>query len=176
MTAWFEENIINHFIQFYEIYIRITLSALLGFIIGWDRESKNKPAGFKTYMYVSVASALITIISIYSVSELSDLHENTRMDPMRLAAQIVTGLGFLGAGVILKDGLKVKGLTSAAMILFAGGVGIGIGAGFYGIVIFTVVVSMTLADIANKLGKNRYGKGQPVNNNQEDLDVQEFTE
>lgn len=66
---------------------------------------------------------------------------------MRLAAQIVSGLGFLGAGVILKEGLQVRGLTSAAMIFFVGGVGIGIGAGFYGFVIFTVVIGMFIARV-----------------------------
>ncbi|HZG56487.1 MgtC/SapB family protein [Paenibacillus sp.] len=139
----------------YEMYIRVVVSALLGFLIGWDRESKSKPAGLKTYMYVSVASTLITLISIFSVEKFSMMSERSMMDPMRLAAQIVAGLGFLGAGVILKDGLQVKGLTSAAMILFAGGVGIGIGAGFYGIVSFTVVVSMVMAKIGNAVEKRR---------------------
>ena len=138
-----------------EMYIRIVVSALLGFLIGWDRESKSKPAGLKTYMYVCVASTLITLISIFSVAEFSSLADRMMMDPMRLAAQIVAGLGFLGAGVILKDGLQVKGLTSAAMILFAGGVGIGIGAGFYGIVTFTVVVSMLMAKIGNAVEKRK---------------------
>jgi len=138
-----------------EMYIRILVSALLGFLIGWDRESKSKPAGLKTYMYVCVASTLITLISIFSVEKFSSLTERMMMDPMRLAAQIVAGLGFLGAGVILKDGLQVKGLTSAAMILFAGGVGIGIGAGFYGIVTFTVVVSMLMAKIGNAVEKRK---------------------
>ncbi|NHN31277.1 MgtC/SapB family protein [Paenibacillus sp. S3N08] len=166
---------INHFIQYYEIYIRLTLSALLGFIIGWDRESKNKPAGLKTYMYVCVASALITLISIYSVGKFSTVNQNTMMDPMRLAAQIVTGLGFLGAGVILKDGLKVKGLTSAAMILFVGGMGIGIGAGFYSFVIFAVALCMTMARIANLIEKQKYKKLQPISNDR-NSDVQELTE
>lgn len=71
------------------------------------------------------------------------------MDPMRLAAQIVSGLGFLGAGVILKDGLRVKGLTSAAMIFYVGGIGIGIGAGFYGIVIFATVVTFFITKVGN---------------------------
>lgn len=136
-----------------EMYVRILLSAGLGFLIGLDRSSQSKPAGLKTYMYVSVASTLITLLSIYSVDRYGISTEDKRvmMDPMRLAAQIVSGLGFLGAGVILKDGLHVKGLTSAAMILFAGGVGIGIGAGFYGIVIFSVIISLTIARLSAKL-------------------------
>ena len=133
----------------YEMYVRVFVSAILGFMIGWDREAKNKPAGLKTYMYVCVASTLITLLSIYSVDKYGSMNSLTRMDPMRLTAQIVSGLGFLGAGVILKEGTRVRGLTSAAMILFAGGVGIGIGAGFYGIVTFTVFLSLILAKIAN---------------------------
>src|SRR5690554_525395 len=151
IQSWIDLYVINY----YEMYIRITVSAFLGFLIGWDRESKSKPAGLKTYMYVCVASTLITLISIYSVEKFS-VYTKTMMDPMRLTAQIVAGLGFLGAGVILKDGLQVKGLTSAAMILFVGAVGIGIGAGFYGIVIFTVVLSMLLARIGNALEKRKY--------------------
>lgn len=142
----------------YEMYIRITLSALLGFFIGWDRESKSKPAGLKTYMYVCTGSTLITLISIYSVGKFSVLFEHTMMDPMRLTAQVVSGLGFLGAGVILKDGLKVQGLTSAAMILFVGGAGVGIGAGFYSLVLFAVGLCMVMAKISNKIEKQKYKK------------------
>ncbi|OZU88288.1 hypothetical protein CIL03_11580 [Virgibacillus indicus] len=131
----------------YEVYFQVLISALLGFLIGWDRSSKHKPAGLKTYTYVAVACTLITIVSIHSVDSFSNPLIGTRMDPMRLAAQIVSGLGFLGAGVILKDGLQVKGLTSASMIFFVGGVGIGIGAGFYGIVIFATVITFILTKI-----------------------------
>lgn len=151
-----------HLFQHYEMYVRVSLSALLGFLIGWDRESKSKPAGLKTYMYVCVASTLITLTSIYSVEKYSIGNLRTMMDPMRLAAQIVSGLGFLGAGVILKNGLQVKGLTSAAMILFVGGVGIGIGAGFYGMVIFTVVVTMLMARLGNFVEKRKFVRSKNV--------------
>ncbi|MFC5704166.1 MgtC/SapB family protein [Cohnella faecalis] len=145
------------------MYLRILLSAVLGFIIGWDRESKSKPAGIKTYMFVCVASCLITLISIYSVDKFSSLNNRTMMDPLRLAAQIVTGLGFLGAGVILKNGLEVKGLTSAAMVLFVGGIGIGIGAGFYALIVFAVLVSMVMVRIGNAIEQSKFvrAKGKP---------------
>lgn len=139
----------NLFAQ-YEIYCRLLLSAIIGFIIGWDRSSKNKPAGLKTYTYVCVASTLITIVSIYSI----DMYKTdliTRVDPMRLAAQIVSGLGFLGAGLILKTDVQIKGLTSAAMIFFTGGVGIAIGAGFYGFVIFSVIIAFLFAKLGSLL-------------------------
>lgn len=134
-----------------EMYIRIIVSAVLGFIIGWERYSKSKPAGIKTYTYVSVACTVITLVSIYSVEVYAGMDINNRMDPMRLAAQVVSGLGFLGAGVILKHGLQVRGLTSAAMIFYVGAVGIGIGAGFYGIVIFATLITMSVVKIGNYL-------------------------
>jgi putative Mg2+ transporter-C (MgtC) family protein len=149
---WFERYLLDNF----EMYLRILLSAVLGFIIGWDRESKSKPAGIKTYMYVCIASCLITLISIYSVDKFSSLNNRTMMDPLRLAAQIVTGLGFLGAGVILKNGLEVKGLTSAAMVLFVGGIGIGIGAGFYDLIVFAVLISMVMVRIGNAIEQSRF--------------------
>lgn len=142
-----------------EIYLRILISGILGLFIGWERSNKKKPAGLKTYMYVSVACSLITIVSIYSTRAYAQPDSGTMMDPMRLAAQIVSGLGFLGAGVILKDGLHIKGLTSAAMIFFVGGVGIGIGAGFYGIVIFSSFLAFVLARFSAYI-ENRQNKSQ----------------
>ncbi|MCA0151100.1 MgtC/SapB family protein [Rossellomorea vietnamensis] len=140
---------VTRFFWQHDIYFRIVVSAILGFIIGWDRTSKNKPAGLKTYTYVSVACTLITIVSIEGAEMLSQPGSGKMMDPFRLAAQIVSGLGFLGAGVILKDGLRVKGLTSAAMIFYVGGIGIGIGAGFYSIVIFATLVTFIITKIGN---------------------------
>lgn len=105
-------------------------------------------------MYVCVSCSLITIVSIDSVAKFSNLAIGIRMDPMRLAAQIVSGLGFLGAGVILKDGLRVKGLTSAAMIFFAGGVGIGIGSGFYGLVLSAVIITLLLSRLGSVFHDN----------------------
>lgn len=158
IDMWHNVFSVTHF----EMYLRIMMSAFVGFIIGLDRETKNKPAGIKTFMYVCVSSALLTIISIYSVEQYSSETNRTMMDPMRLAAQIVAGLGFLGAGVILKDGFQVKGLTSAAMILFVGGVGIGIGAGFYGLIVFTVLISMVVARMGNYIESNRLARSKLV--------------
>ncbi|MET3288657.1 MgtC/SapB family protein [Brevibacillus fluminis] len=146
LTLMYEQHVIANL----EMYLRVLISAVLGLFIGWDRSFRHKPAGLKTYTYVSVACTLITLVSIYSAKVYAMPNVGTQMDPMRLAAQIVTGLGFLGAGVILKDGLQVKGLTSAAMIFFAGGVGIGIGAGFYGIVIFSVLVTFLCARFSSR--------------------------
>lgn len=153
-------DFISVFFKDYELYFRILISAVLGLLIGFDRTHKNKPAGVKTFTFVTVACALITIVSIESVEVFGHLHDRTMMDPMRLAAQIVTGLGFLGAGLIMKSGFEVKGLTSAAMILFAGGVGIGIGSGFYGFVLFAIAVVFVFARIGGWIEKWEHDKSQ----------------
>ncbi|OCA91764.1 MgtC/SapB family protein [Pseudobacillus wudalianchiensis] len=155
LGIFYEEHILKNL----EIYIRLIISALLGMLIGWDRSAKNKPAGLKTFTYVSVSCTLITLVSIYSAEVFGSSNINNRMDPMRLTAQIVSGLGFLGAGLILKDGLRVKGLTSAAMIFFAGGVGIGIGAGFYGLVFAAVFITFISAKIS-KVIEYRYTQSE----------------
>ncbi|MDQ0201694.1 MgtC/SapB family protein [Neobacillus ginsengisoli] len=135
----------------FEIFCRLFISAILGFVIGFDRLAKRKPADIKTYTYVSISSCLITVISIYSFQMYGHIGVKVNMDPMRLAAQIVSGLGFLGAGLIIKDGMRIKGLTSAAMDFFTGSVGIGIGAGFYGIVISAVGITRIISFVGNKL-------------------------
>lgn len=148
---WLEYLYKEYVIGNLEIYFKIFISAILGMIIGWDRSSKNKPAGLKTFTYVAVSCTLITIVSIDSAEVFGSSNMNNRMDPMRLSAQIVSGLGFLGAGLIIKDGFRVKGLTSAAMVFFAGGVGIGIGAGFYALIFFTVIITLAIVKIENMI-------------------------
>lgn len=151
MIVW--DMYISDFLQEYEFIFQLFLSAMLGFFIGFDRTQKHKPAGVKTYTFVTAACALITLISIESVDVFSGIHETVRMDPMRLTAQIVTGLGFIGAGLILKTGVRVVGLTSAAMIFFAGGVGIGVGAGFYSIVISSIIITFLFVSLGNAIEK-----------------------
>ncbi|HEK9100514.1 MgtC/SapB family protein [Bacillus pfraonensis] len=115
----------------YEFLLKLGLALFLGLFIGIDRQLKNKPLGVKTSMVISVASCLITMVSIESVNVYSS-PGHTNMDPMRLAAQIVSGVGFLGAGVILRRNNDViSGLTTASMVWAASALGIAIGAGFY---------------------------------------------
>ncbi|PRO67011.1 MgtC/SapB family protein [Alkalicoccus urumqiensis] len=147
MTAFLSG--VEYTTSYWEMLIQIAASAVIGFLIGWDRYSKSKPAGIKTYMYVCASCCLITLVSIHSVTHFAETSDNIMMDPMRLAAQIVSGLGFLGAGVILKDGFSVTGLTSAAMIFFVGGVGIGIAAGFYILTVTAVIATIILARVGN---------------------------
>ncbi|MBD7964114.1 MgtC/SapB family protein [Fictibacillus norfolkensis] len=114
------------------VLVKLGMSAFFGLIIGIERELKNKPVGLKTSLVISISSCLLTIVSIESAKQFSLLSGQTVMDPMRLAAQIVSGIGFLGAGVILRRSNDViSGLTTAAMIWGASGLGIAAGAGFY---------------------------------------------
>ncbi|WP_242144084.1 MULTISPECIES: MgtC/SapB family protein [unclassified Bacillus cereus group] len=114
-----------------DLLIKLGLSAVLGFAIGLERELKRKPLGLKTCLVISIISCLLTIVSIKAAYHLPHT-DHLNMDPLRLAAQIVSGIGFLGAGVILRRGNdSIAGLTTAAMIWGASGIGIAVGAGFY---------------------------------------------
>lgn len=116
-----------------EILMKLGISAVLGLIIGLERELKRKPVGLKTSLVISIVSCLLTIVSIESAYIFPGNDAiNITMDPLRLAAQIVSGIGFLGAGVILRRGNdSISGLTTAALIWGAAGIGIAVGAGFY---------------------------------------------
>lgn len=111
---------------------KILTAFALGGIIGLERESKGKPVGFKTCVIISVASCILTMVSIQSAEYYTEISENIRSDPMRLAAQIISGVGFLGAGVILhgRDDV-ISGLTTAAIVWASAGIGIACGASFY---------------------------------------------
>jgi putative Mg2+ transporter-C (MgtC) family protein len=114
--------------------LKLGITAFLGLIIGLEREIKRKPLGLKTSLVISIVSCLLTVVSIESAYTATGSSNNISitMDPLRLAAQIVSGIGFLGAGVILRRGNdSISGLTTAAIIWGAAGIGIAVGAGFY---------------------------------------------
>ena len=129
------------------VLLKIGLSALFGLVIGIDRELKKKPLGMKTCLVLAVSSCLLTVVSIQAAYDFPKIG-HVMMDPLRLAAQIVSGVGFIGAGVILKRNDDViSGLTTAAMIWGASGLGIAIGAGYYleaGLALLFVLVGVDL--------------------------------
>lgn len=122
-----------------EVYFKILLSACLGLLIGIDRTMKSKPLGLKTYTILAMGSCLITIISILAVNHFA-VEGLTQMDPMRLVAQLLPAVGFVGAGAIYFSDSKVKGLTSAAFVFFTAAIGVGVGTGFYDLTTFTMLV------------------------------------
>ena len=114
-----------------ELLYRLGIAALLCIFIGIEREWRKKPVGLKTVLVIGITSCLLTTVSIQSAQIYAEPYR-TPMDPLRLAAQIVSGVGFLGAGVILRRrNDSISGLTTAAMVWGASGIGITVGAGFY---------------------------------------------
>ena len=118
----------------WELLLRLILSCILGGVIGYERQSRRKSAGLRTNVLVCLGSCLIMVLSQEIYQQVEGL---TNADPARLAAQVVSGIGFLGAGTIMKEGLTVKGLTTAACLWVVAGVGLAVGAGFYSGALFT---------------------------------------
>src|SRR5213592_4206459 len=111
--------------------LRLAIAGALGGVIGLERELDEKAAGLRTHILVSLGSALFTLVSAYGFSEFVAGAGTSRTDPTRIAAQIVTGIGFLGAGVIFRQGFNVRGLTTAASLWLVAAVGMAAGAGFW---------------------------------------------
>ena len=126
--------------------IRLALAAVLGGAIGFEREFREREAGLRTHLLVCVGSALFTIISAYGFHDfLTSGDQVVRTDPTRIAAQVVTGIGFLGAGAIIRQGLSIRGLTTAATLWVAAAIGMATGAGYYpGAIIGTVITLIAL--------------------------------
>lgn len=127
-----------------ETLLKLCMAILVGLIFGVEREAKHKPLGIKTCIVISVASCLLTIISIQAAFDSHGGEAFIRADPMRLAAQIISGVGFLGAGVILhRSNDVISGLTTAAIVWAASGFGIAVGAGYYYEVAIGLVLTIT---------------------------------
>jgi len=128
------------------VLLRLAVAAGLGGAIGFERELRERQAGLRTHLVVSVGSALFTIVSAYGFREfLVSGGSVVRADPTRIAAQIVSGIGFLGAGAIIRQGLSVRGLTTAATLWLVAAIGMASGAGYYdGAVIATLGALITL--------------------------------
>jgi putative Mg2+ transporter-C (MgtC) family protein len=129
-----------------EALLRLALAAFLGALIGVERELRDRQAGLRTHLLVALGSALFTIVSAYGFEDfLRSGQSVVRADPTRIAAQIVTGIGFLGAGAIIRQGASVRGLTTAATLWVVAAVGLASGAGYYsGAVIATLLVLFAL--------------------------------
>ncbi len=128
--------------------LRLIVAAVLGGIVGMERGSGDRPAGFRTHILVCVGSALFMLVSIYGFDDIAPVTTNleddigTRRDTARIAAQVVSGIGFLGAGTILHEGLTIKGLTTAASLWIVSAIGLAVGSGMY--LLSTVATILTL--------------------------------
>lgn len=131
-----------------EMMLRLGLAFLLGGLIGFEREQSNRAAGLRTNIVVCVGAALIMLLSRYGFAEYVG---HTQLDPARLAAQVVSGIGFLGAGVILFNGFSISGLTTAATLWVVAGIGLAVGAGFYLPAVAATVLVLFCLLVLNKV-------------------------
>jgi putative Mg2+ transporter-C (MgtC) family protein len=126
-----------------EVLLRLFVAAALGGAIGLERELRERQAGLRTHLVVSVGAALFTLVSAYGFTGFDG-----KVDPTRIAAQIVSGIGFLGAGAIIRQGLSVRGLTTAASLWLVAAIGMAAGAGYWdGALIATLGALLTLGPL-----------------------------
>ncbi|MCX8103457.1 MAG: MgtC/SapB family protein [Candidatus Bipolaricaulota bacterium] len=124
----------------WELSVRLLVAASLGALVGWEREIAQRPAGLRTYMLVAFGSALFTVLSLTAFG--------ANADPGRLAANIVVGIGFLGAGTIFREGEIIRGLTTAAGLWTVAAIGMAAGVGHYLLAtISTVIVLVILVGV-----------------------------
>ena len=136
-----------------DVFVKLLLAALAGGLIGFEREKHGRPAGLRTNLLVSLGSCVMMIVSeaFYIKYGMHTADSTLRLDPGRVAAQIVTGVGFLGAGVILKEGASVRGLTTAASLWAVAGLGMAFGMGFYSLGAISTVLMLISLNLLKKL-------------------------
>jgi putative Mg2+ transporter-C (MgtC) family protein len=143
-----------------DLALRLIVAAALGGAIGAEREIHNHPAGIRTHMLVALGSGLFTVLSIFGFG-LEGNDTGAIVDPTRIAAQIVSGIGFLGAGAILKDGVVIRGLTTAASLWATAAVGMAAGAGEYVLALVSAVIILVSLWPINALAERLHGSSQP---------------
>jgi len=138
-----------------EALLRLALAGVFGGVVGFEREHSHRPAGFRTHILVAVGSALVMLTSSFIFEEYKGL---TNLDPARLGAQVISGIGFLGAGTILREGFSVKGLTTAASLWAVSCIGLAVGIGYYeGAIIATIFIIITLNILKRVMIKSNKG-------------------
>ncbi len=138
-----------------DITIRLVAAMFLGGLIGFERERVGKEAGIRTYSLVCLGSALVMVVSV----EIHRIFQGTAdVDPSRIAAQVVTGIGFIGAGAIIRSAEKIRGLTTAAGIWTAAGIGLACGVGLYVPAIVATVFGLFVLVVFSKIDKFFGGK------------------
>ncbi len=138
-----------------EIFIRLVLSLVLSGLIGLERQIHRRTAGLRTHILVSLGSCLIMLTSLYIFA----IYKNeVALDPARIAAGVITGIGFLGAGAIIRDREGVKGLTTAASLWVVAGIGLATGCGFYKAALFTTVLALITLFFLRYVERIMFGK------------------
>lgn len=141
--------------QYVEFFLRVLVACVCGATIGYERSKRLKEAGIRTHIIVCCAASLTMIVSKYGFADLvtregAEMYGARGTDPARLAAQVISGVSFLGAGIIFRNGNSIKGLTTAAGIWATAGIGLAIGAGMYVLGIFTTAVVAIIQILMHK--------------------------
>ncbi|GAA0729045.1 MgtC/SapB family protein [Clostridium malenominatum] len=140
-----------------DILIRVLLAALVGGIIGYERENKNRPAGFRTHILVCLGATVVSMIQLYDIEYTiklvqgsTELSNVLKADVGRLGAQVITGIGFIGAGTIIHEKGSVKGLTTAASLWTVGCIGLAVGKGYYSLSIISALSVICVLEFLKK--------------------------
>ena len=149
LTAYLPETALTVFDNL-EFFIRIVLAAVLGALVGLERSKRQKEAGVRTHCIIACTSALFMILSKYAFVDLVAVDGLRGADPARIAAQVVSGISFLGAGVIFKNGNSIRGLTTAAGMWGTAAVGMAVGAGMYWLGLFEAAVLVAIQIILHR--------------------------
>lgn len=139
-------------LSYLHMTLRLVLALAFGGLVGIEREQNNHPAGFRTHILVCLGACLVMLLSMYGFGQFAD-QPNVRLDPARLAAQVIAGIGFLGAGTIIFNGNSIYGLTTAASLWVVAAIGLSVGAGFYYSALITTFFVLLILWILNKVEK-----------------------
>lgn len=143
----------------FQFFMQLTLAVVLGAILGIEREAAKKTAGIRTFSLVSLGSALFSIISLHALTWNNIVTSD--FDVTRIAAQIVTGVGFIGAGLIIFDKTGVRGVTTAAGLWLAAAIGMAVGFGFYTVAIFTTFLALFIFAVLWQVEEKMFKKHRP---------------
>ncbi|MFD1038204.1 MgtC/SapB family protein [Virgibacillus byunsanensis] len=139
--------------HFLIIMVRVLIALLLSGLIGFERELKNHSAGFRTHILVGVGACLMMLLSLYGFEAFIDKYDHVRFDPARIPSYVISGIGFLGAGTIIVNGMTIRGLTTAASIWTVAGLGLVVGAGMYAPAVFTTFIILLSLVFLNNFEK-----------------------
>jgi putative Mg2+ transporter-C (MgtC) family protein len=138
-----------------QVFVRLVLAVLLSGLIGLERQIQRRTAGLRTHILVCLGSCLIMLTSMY----VFDIYkEKVPLDPARIAAGVITGIGFLGAGAIIRERQEIKGLTTAASLWVVAGIGLAVGCGFYIAAIFTAALALVVLFFLRYLERIIFGR------------------
>ena len=144
------------------VFGKLLIAAILGGFIGWEREKRGRPAGLRTHLLLCVGVTLMMLVSehIFVHYQVYNSDSVLRIDPARIAAQVVTGVGFLGAGTIMRYRASVRGLTTAASLWIVSGIGLAVGSGFILPAVFTTIIAIItlilLPKVEGEMEKDKY--------------------